>query len=654
MLRCIIIIFSILVHQFALAQDSEAQFTEVELDSLIAQFNRYKTDESFIQDEPFRLYFRERLDAASSWAQKQVLPKQLARCRYLRLRYLFKIKSTDTYEKLVAANEVWILREHLQKDQLLKVLSQMNFLYQRTKRPAEQLRITLEICELKREADSLYQCGELAGIYHSLKQYDRAIAYYRNGIQASKEDENWLSVASLYNNIGLAYREMGVRDSAEHHFRTSLKLLNNKPLLLKGTSPEYLQHFTSVVKWNIQHLTTETITHEKVNLANNLIRSGAAIPEYIWVVKSYDLLARFNYERQAFGSAKLYADSALALAKDSKFMDEWVQLLHLKGKILLAAGMQNEADIYFNRFRELSDSVQFAEAALDASIAAAQYEAKEREEQLVSSQEEARISALEAKNEHRRSQWFTALFIGAVVILMLVVLLLRSSKKSQKLIALQKQQLEESLSEKEILLKEIHHRVKNNLQVISSLLDLQSNTLTDQVSQDAFQEGQNRVKSIALIHRQLYQTEELTGVEITTFVTALFKQIRAAMMKKGQMVKLQLKSKKILFDIDTAVPLGLVLNEMLTNSFKHAFREDEPSMVSIEFKELGAGKYELDYSDGGPGISKDIDIKKVRSLGLRLIYRLTRQLGGSIEINTAEGYLFAVNFLNADARKEQN
>lgn len=254
--------------------------------------------------------------------------------------------------------------------------------------------------------------------------------------------------------------------------------------------------------------------------------------------------------------------------------------------------------------------------------------------------------------------WFVTVLLMFVVICIMIFIKWRTNVlRTQNIeleitVAARTEMLDTSLKQKDVLLKEIHHRVKNNLQVISSLLDLQSNRLTDEHTKDAFQEGQNRVKSIALIHQQLYQNEDLAGLEIKEFSESLFEQIRSAMHKKGMEVQFKFIGEQTVFDIDTAVPLGLIMNELITNSFKYAIDLDKSYELKLVLSDSGNGNYQLEYSDGGPGIPASVDIKKVRSLGLRLISRLSRQLGGTVVIGQRDEPLFTITFLNTKARNE--
>ena len=198
-----------------------------------------------------------------------------------------------------------------------------------------------------------------------------------------------------------------------------------------------------------------------------------------------------------------------------------------------------------------------------------------------------------------------------------------------------------SLQQKEILLKEIHHRVKNNLQVISSLLRLQSHSVADEAAKSALLEGQNRVLSIALIHQKLYQDEKIDKVEFSTFADELFGQLNGVFRKPGVEVILINEVPEMFLSIDVAVPLGLILNELITNSFKYAFKEVARPSIILRFKK-GAEQSVLTYADNGSGLPGGISIDRSKSLGLKLVSRLSKQLSGSATYMKSEFTIYFV------------
>ncbi|HTD39464.1 MAG TPA: histidine kinase dimerization/phosphoacceptor domain -containing protein, partial [Mucilaginibacter sp.] len=211
----------------------------------------------------------------------------------------------------------------------------------------------------------------------------------------------------------------------------------------------------------------------------------------------------------------------------------------------------------------------------------------------------------------------------------------------------------ELLADKDVLMKEIHHRVKNNLQVISGLLELQSKAVNDEAAKDALMEGRNRVRSIALIHQNLYQFENLSKIELKRFVNDLCRQVES-IYKKQSRILMSIDVPVLHLDIDSAVPLGLIMNELLSNSFKYAFNDDIAGKINLEIHAVAEGKYELKYSDNGPGLPTDFDLTRATTLGMQLIQDLSRQIGGKVKYEYKNGASFIINFTNRELRKKED
>lgn len=212
------------------------------------------------------------------------------------------------------------------------------------------------------------------------------------------------------------------------------------------------------------------------------------------------------------------------------------------------------------------------------------------------------------------------------------------------------EQIQKSLREKESLLREIHHRVKNNLQVISSLLSLQSDYSKDTDPSRLFDESQNRISAIALIHEQLYQSEDLAEIHMDEYIDNLTRNLLTVYGDEGEGVTVELEARDITVDIDTAIPCGLIINELFSNCLKHAFKKGDedrqpgPNVITVGFKSDREGQFVLCVADNGRGLPEDIDFRNTDSLGLQLVCTLTEQLRGDIELNTAKGTRFDITF----------
>ncbi len=204
-------------------------------------------------------------------------------------------------------------------------------------------------------------------------------------------------------------------------------------------------------------------------------------------------------------------------------------------------------------------------------------------------------------------------------------------------------ELTELNQQKEMLLKEIHHRVKNNLMIISSLLNLQSRYIKDKESQEIFKESQNRAQSMALIHQRLYQSTDLKNIDFKEYITTLANDLYRTYVDDTSHVSLTLNIDDCSVDINTAIPLGLILNELITNSMKHAFPGKEKGTINIDFKK-NDDKFVLIVSDDGVGFPEDLDYQKTDSLGLQLVNNLTDQISGELELDTTRGTTFKITF----------
>lgn len=202
-----------------------------------------------------------------------------------------------------------------------------------------------------------------------------------------------------------------------------------------------------------------------------------------------------------------------------------------------------------------------------------------------------------------------------------------------------------SLREKEILLREIHHRVKNNMQIISSLLNLQSKYIKDDLVLNLFKESQNMIKSMAIIHERLYHSEDLSKINIKEYIRDLANNLFQAYNINKSVIKLKINVETVALGMDFAILCGLIINELVTNSIKYAFPDNKKGEIEITFRQTDETNFELVVSDNGVGIPEDLDIRKPKSLGLRLITMLVDdQLEGEINLVRSKGTEFQIKF----------
>jgi two-component sensor histidine kinase len=237
-----------------------------------------------------------------------------------------------------------------------------------------------------------------------------------------------------------------------------------------------------------------------------------------------------------------------------------------------------------------------------------------------------------------------------ILLLIIGIFLFRSKRlkaqnaKLEKIIINRTEDLQKALGDKDILLKELHHRVKNNLQIVTGLLDLQKARMTDKKAIEALNEGKIRLSSIVLIHQNFYRGTNLETISFKVFLTDLVIAVKQLFENEQRIIDCVIQSDDIPIDINIAIPLGLIVNELLTNSYKYLPPEQSDKKIEINLTILENGNYEFKYRDNGPGLPPTIDFENAQTLGLRLISGLSEQINGNLEYRFEEGSVFVIQF----------
>ena len=229
-------------------------------------------------------------------------------------------------------------------------------------------------------------------------------------------------------------------------------------------------------------------------------------------------------------------------------------------------------------------------------------------------------------------------FNGESAILSILRDISERKQHTAELQALQKQ--------KDVLVKEVYHRVKNNLMIISSLLHLQSNKINDELSRSFFRESRDRVQTMALIHQQLYQSDDLASIDFKAYLQLLIRNLSQSYGIDPLKIQLIQNLEKIPVEVDRAIPCGLIVNELLTNAFKYAFPGKQSGFVRIDFQSGSSHNVRLSVRDNGIGLPKEIKVRKSNSLGLQIVTLLTRQIKGRIYVKRQNGTCVTIVFPN--------
>ncbi|HEX8531387.1 MAG TPA: sensor histidine kinase, partial [Cytophagales bacterium] len=347
---------------------------------------------------------------------------------------------------------------------------------------------------------------------------------------------------------------------------------------------------------------------------------------------------------------KRTAASAAIIPPDLK-----MQLYLMQFKVDSARGHYPSAMRHYQRYTALKDSLLNETTSRQMAELDVKYQTRQKEQALKLRQKDIRLLTQQRKTQQTLRN---ALLCGTLLLLALLGLSYnryRLKRRSNRLLQAQQQEisrknenLQQLLTEKDRLLKEIHHRVKNNLQVIMSLLNSQADSLTDQAALSAIQESQHRVQAISLIHQKLYQAEGLSRIPMEAYIEELVDYLQH-FYDLPQPVRFQLGIDPVELDVAQAIPLGLIINEALTNALKYAFRDGRSGTVRLSLRCLARSEPErnllkLTIEDDGVGLPADYSPGQSGSLGMTLMLGLSEQLGGALRVKSRPGLTITLTF----------
>lgn len=530
------------------------------------------------------------------------------------------------------------------KEMLLNILDDS---YGRLKLYDQQL----EIRKQKRE-EGFTENVTFYDVYANIGLYREAMKRFIKEVKPTIADNEAFKLAKFYNQVGDFLRK-------DNSARTAI----NEYKKADGFLQVFINN-TAVQKTEQELLESSLL---KAVLAGNIGKCHVMLKEYedgiplleqsIEELKDFDdpdqkqqLIENSLYLAEAYLNREEYDKAKEYLDVEAQGMSVEYRMKKNRLLALYYDRTQNfeTAIVYYKRNQRLRDSIELNESSIlkKQLVALVANEEIENSQQLIEEQKSANEqirNEIQAKDER-----INLVFISLVFTLLgfagLVYAYLKSIK-NQRLIAQQKHIIENSLIEKDSLLKEIHHRVKNNLQMVSSLLSLQTKNTRSKAAIEALEEGKSRVKAMALIHQKLYQNDDLSVIEMQGYIESLINSVQSVYKKGGHNISITIDAEGTELDIDRAIPFGLILNELVSNSFKYAFPEsDENGKIYIHLRKNGDQGY-FEYTDNGVGLPDDTDERANASMGIRLINRLVNQLQSKLNIDkTNEGVRFWFNF----------
>lgn len=469
--------------------------------------------------------------------------------------------------------------------------------------------------------------NNVGNIMYYQGNYNQALEYYKKSAFIDYQRNNTLNLAMAYGNIGMIYHETNHLDSSLFYNTLCMKLLEdiNQNLFL-GTiynNIALLYKDMDQTKLSLEfHFKSKTIKEEigdVLGLATSLINIGNLM------VADGRFSESIPYYKEGF--------SIVAISESPELL--------MKGyegyaKALVETGNYKEAYFSLQNYIAIKDSIEAVEVRNEVNAIEIQFESKQKdaliEQQSLSHQQELALKEAEQRTMRIISVAIISLFIITAAFMLIFYKKLKVTRQQKSLI-------EAKNRENELLLGEIHHRVKNNLQVISSLLSLQEKMLSDAEAKKAIFEGKERVKSMGLIHKLLYQNDNFAGVEMNTYLLQLIDGLMDSFGIQKDGIEIDINAQALNLDVDSAVPIGLIINELIVNSFKYAVHKVERPKMTIEFLQSNDGLI-LNISDNGEGNPDEIN--ESTSFGSRLVKSLVRQLNGELQLTRNNGLCYSI------------
>ncbi|WP_264550498.1 histidine kinase dimerization/phosphoacceptor domain -containing protein [Flavobacterium sp. N2820] len=480
---------------------------------------------------------------------------------------------------------------------------------------------------------SLYQ--RIAYIYKNIYLHEEALKYLNLALDQKPDDYNYnilqFEKARVYNKMG-RYKEAN-----------SLALKNEKALSKN-------QQNSSDVYWiNKLCLAISNFGLKKYSTA---IKNCNAILAYgvddDTKMSTLNIIGHSYLKLNNLEKSKYYIDESLTLVnKVNDFGKE--DVYKIKSELEAALGNYKIALDYSNKYNLLTTDRNSKINQNRIQHLQVDFEVAEKENEIKKLEIKELQYTLNIEKQKKYLIISSFLILMALISIIVFFRITKSIKKRNRIIensnlALSKSQLllQKSLHEKEILLKEIHHRVKNNLQLVMSLLNIQARESDSRDLDDFLEKGQSRIISMALIHENLYQTDQLDNVNFQEYIENLVHNIKNTFNHQNDNILTEIKAVDANFDIQTSIPLGLIINELYCNILKHAFPEQKQGKIVIELNHKDHDNFQLTVSDNGVGLSDNASDKK--TLGLELVYLLVDQLCGKITLLKDQGTKYIIDF----------
>lgn len=490
--------------------------------------------------------------------------------------------------------------------------------------------------------------------FYSVSEYNKALTNYNKAYQFAKKWKDDVYIGKTINNIAACHIELEDYSRAEEYFNLALPYFKkaNSQLWIRNTNYNLgnvhskLKHHKKAYEiyssLEIDYLKNKEIIEAgycnmgKGDALHNQMKYSEAIENYLLAIERIDTLNdaytfALVLQNMAFSLNELHKDleakwrihKSLAIAKKNNYTKIQLTNVELLAAIHKKNNQLDSANFYLQKTIDLKVKVFDETKQAEFATIETKFKTKLKEEEI-----EAQRKLIKEKN---RLIWVLAIILSIVLILIAVLIItFRKLKKN-------KRKLLETIDEKETLLREIHHRVKNNLQVVSSLLNMHVRKVKDSASKKILEEGSERLLAMSIIHKNLYPHSDLKTISLDDYLFTLSNQLFDNYQLNYSNVELETELEKISVDIDKLIPIGLIVNELISNSMKHAFNEASNARIIVRLTSTSDENIELEISDNGKGIDPNWNLDKQDSIGMKLITIFSEKLKSKLNIVNDSG-----------------
>lgn len=546
-------------------------------------------------------------------------------------------------------------------------------------------RLYQNLIDLRKIGFTHQQFAETTIAYIELSQRSirTALYYALKSVKRMETEKDYTLGEIFYLRLGDVYNIYGHNEAALEMYKKGIEIGQQNidsgswyksffgsiaALSLKGKTKEALQYLNSTtekyppkstfdkmsinyIKANCYFTLKDYVQAEKYFKQMDYYASQLNTPEtFNEVVHQYTQMSLFYIDTNRPEKAKFYTDKVFALCKiyNKNYNSQGLQYLLFKTDSV--NGNYKSAIKHFENYKQISDStLGYSKNKLIEELKI-DYETKNKEQKIKLLNDQSKLQ----ESELQKSKLLNSVSIWSLILLLITIGLLynryRLKQRNHAKLEIKEKEINQKninlkhlLDEKEWLLKEIHHRVKNNLQTVISLLNSQSAYLENDMALSAIKNSQHRIHSMSLIHQKLYNSENISTINMPNYIKELVEYLRES-FSLGQRIRFDVKVDPLELDVAHAVPLGLILNEAITNSIKYAFPDDRTGMIYITLETVAENQYILTISDNGIGFDLNLNDKKANSFGMSLIKGLTDDLDGKLTMENNNGTILKIEF----------